>query len=455
MAKVVIIGAGLTGLSTAYHLEKKGFTDFIIVEKEAQPGGLCRSVKQDGFTFDYSGHLLHSSDDYFSSFLKDIFSDELLNTVQRRSFIYSHDTYTRYPYQINLHGLPPETIIECIEGYVNRKKSIRKPKTFSEWVLKFFGQGLAESFFFPYQAKLLQYDPKKLAASWTGRFVPQTSLRQMLYGALQSSAEKVGYNASFLYPKLGIQCLIDRLIKKINKPVVTGKAVANIDLKKNVIFFEDGDSESFDIIINTMPLDLLLHSISDHSSTHFNRTAENLLCTSVACLNLGISRNIDAEKHWIYYPEKEYPFYRVGFYHNFSSSLVPASCSSMYVECSYKKNASYRSLQKMINDVQLNIKQLFNIDDSEIIAKNIIKMPHAYVVYDAWRERNLSVLLDGLKREGIYSIGRYGAWKYSSMQESVLDGKKVADTIVVQPACHFKKTDKSKRRKLHEKRFQL
>ena len=69
MAKVIIIGAGLTGLSAAYHLEKKGFNDYLIVEKEDSPGGLCRSIKQDGFTFDYTGHLLHSNNAYFSEFL--------------------------------------------------------------------------------------------------------------------------------------------------------------------------------------------------------------------------------------------------------------------------------------------------------------------------------------------------------------------------------------------------
>ncbi len=94
MAKIVIIGAGPTGLSAAYHLEKKGFYDYKIFEKESNTGGLCRSVTQDGFTFDYTGHLLHIGDAYFRSFIEDVVGMQNLNTIHRRSFIYSQNTYT-------------------------------------------------------------------------------------------------------------------------------------------------------------------------------------------------------------------------------------------------------------------------------------------------------------------------------------------------------------------------
>ena len=48
------MGAGLAGLSTAWHLQKKGI-DCRIFEKEPEVGGLCRSRRFDGFIFDYSG----------------------------------------------------------------------------------------------------------------------------------------------------------------------------------------------------------------------------------------------------------------------------------------------------------------------------------------------------------------------------------------------------------------
>src|SRR3990170_3724192 len=102
MAKIIIIGAGLTGLSAAYHLEKKGFHDYLIFEKEEQPGGLCRSTYQDGFIFDYTGHLLHISDPYFHQFLEEIIGFEQLISINRKSYIFFHGTITK-----KTNHLPP------------------------------------------------------------------------------------------------------------------------------------------------------------------------------------------------------------------------------------------------------------------------------------------------------------------------------------------------------------
>ncbi len=161
MAEIVIIGAGLTGLSTAYHLEKLGFTDYKLFEKEAEVGGLCRSVYQDGFTFDYTGHLLHINDNYFKEFITNIVGFEHFNTINRRSFIYSQDVYTHFPFQVNLYGLPPRTIAECIEGFIERPRKKSAPKDFKNWVLTNFGKGIAEHFFYPYQEKIFSYPGRK------------------------------------------------------------------------------------------------------------------------------------------------------------------------------------------------------------------------------------------------------------------------------------------------------
>ena len=201
MAEVVILGAGLTGLSAAYHLEKSNFFDYKLFEKNNTVGGLVRSVQQDGFTFDFTGHLIHINDSYFKEFLDTVVNMETLSSHQRQSFVYSHGTYTPFPYQMHLHGLPTEVITECINGFIKRKRSLRTPASFYEWVLKHFGTGFAKHFFIPYNSKMLAYDIKEVAPSWTGRFVPKTSLKHLLTGALQPKAEQVGYNKSFFLSK--------------------------------------------------------------------------------------------------------------------------------------------------------------------------------------------------------------------------------------------------------------
>lgn len=430
MARVVIIGAGLTGLSTAYHFEQLGFSDFKIFEKERTVGGLCRSVEQDGFTFDYTGHLLHSSDPYFSNFLKDVVGLQSFNSIDRRSFIYSHDTYTHYPFQSNLYGLPIEVITECIEGFVLRPKKEKNTKSFYDWALQKFGTGFVKHFFVPYQEKIFAHDIKKISASWTNRFVPDTFLQAIIQGAIAPPLKSVeGYNGTFLYPKNGgINYWINKLAEKISAPIKTNYCVESIDSKNKVVTFTNGDFEKYETLITTMPLDTLLSMTKEASSSSLKKAVPKLLCNSVANFNLGIQSTDISDKHWIYLPESKFPHYRMGFYHNFAASMVPQGCSSMYGEYAYL-NKTPDQVHATVRDAIKSSQQLLNISDAQVITERTMHISHAYVIYDFWREKKLPLLHTALESKNVYSIGRYGAWKYSSMQEAVLDGKTMAETI--------------------------
>lgn len=452
MARIVILGAGLTGLSAAYHLEQQGFFDYELFEKESISGGLCRSVSENGFTFDYTGHLLHINDDYFRSFIEKLVGFDQFNVIHRRSFIYSQNTFTKFPYQINLFGLPAETIAECIEGYVNRPTSplLRqgfggqanleqtvKEATFTEWVLSNFGAGFARHFFYPYQGKIFAYDIEKLTASWTGRFVPQTSLKQIIQGALQDVEEPVGYNAQFFYPKEGgIMAWVHKIADHLIKPMHTEFCVNRIDLKKKVVYFTNGHSERYESLINTMPLDTFLHLAKETSSTNLKRALNHLKCNSVVNFNLGINKPNISDKHWVYFPETTYPFYRIGFSHNFAESMAPAGCSSLYGEFAHIGKSNEWIAQTLSTSLA-QTKEWLGIDDTDIIAQKILHISHAYVIYDAWRDRNLPKLHAKLAELDVHSVGRYGAWKYSSMQEAVLDGKSIAEALIIKPASRL------------------
>jgi protoporphyrinogen oxidase len=438
MARVVIIGAGLTGISTAYHLEKNGFFDYKIFEKEAQIGGLCKSVQQDGFTFDYTGHLLHINDNYFQDLIKNIVNLDNFNLIARKSFVYSHEKYTPYPYQTNLYGLPTNVIEDCICGFVDRKKynlsrNNKSKNTYSyyQWVLQNFGSGFGKHFFFPYQQKIFSYDARKLSSTWTGRFVPKTSLRNLIKGSVEENQDTVGYNSKFFYPKKGgIYYLIKKFAQQLLNPIQTNFCIKTIDSVNKILIFDNGHTEKYDILINTGPLDNLLNSIKDtHKLQALKNTSSKLLCNSVVNFNLGVFSEKTYDKHWIYYPENIYPFYRTGFFHNYSENMAPKGCSNIYGEFSYLK----KSKNFINNKLELCLKEskkLLEINDKEILTEKILHIKHAYVIYDMWREKNITKIHNTLKLENIHSIGRYGQWKYSSMQEAVLDGKQVVEKLI-------------------------
>jgi protoporphyrinogen oxidase len=431
MAQIVIIGAGLTGLSAAYHFEKNGFYDYVILEKESTIGGLCRSIIQDGFTFDYTGHLLHINDPYFKEFIEDTIGLASLESIDRRSYIYSKGIYTHYPFQINLFGLPPEVITECISEYTKRRSPKRKITTFVDWVLSHFGAGFAKHFFFPFQQKIFDYDLDKVMASWTGRFVPSTSLEQMIKGALQPpQAQAVGYNAHFFYPKAGgINAWITAIANKLqNKPLINAEVTA-IDTHEKKVIVSNGSTFDYSAIINTMPLDILVSRITGTTARSFKNAHANLVCNSVTNFNIGIKKADLSTKHWIYFPEPEIPFYRLGFPHNFAQSMAPRGCSSVYGEISSVHRPQAEVEDRLHRSLRYT-QTLLAIEQTEILTTKVISIPHAYVIYNRWREMHLSKLLNTLSQLSICSTGRYGGWKYASMQEAVLDGKTAAQQLL-------------------------
>lgn len=430
MARIVILGAGLTGLSTAYHLEQAGCTDYLLFEKETTPGGLCRSVSTNGFTFDYTGHLLHSNDAATRPLVDLCVGKDNLATAQRSAWIESNGIQTPYPFQMYLHGRSPEVIAECIEGFVERPKTRRQPHLYSEWVSSSFGAGFGKHFFYPYQRKIFSYPPRKLTATWTGRFVPKTDLSTIIRGALTPhAADNIGYNATFLYPKTGgINALITGLTQQISRPVLTGFYATKIDTTRKMVSFANGHQEPYEQLVSTLPLDNLLSILDGTHTQKLQSAANNLLCTSVLNINLGVSNNALPNASWIYYPDTNSPWYRIGFPHSFAASACPAGTQSLYAEFSYLKKQKLNT--RAITQAETELLNHFNVPSEALIARAPLMLNHAYVIYNTWRDAHVPRLLDRLTTDySINSIGRYGAWKYASMQEALVDGKTTAQAL--------------------------
>jgi len=433
MPKVAIVGAGLTGLSLAYSLERQNFFDYEVFEADAVSGGLLKSVVQDGFTVDHTGHFLHVSDPLFASFLQDVVGLENCNKISRSSHIFTQDRYIGYPFQQNIGMLPLDVAYQCLEGFINRKSKIKNPKNFQQWVMKYFGKGFADHFFFPYNTKLLNITPKKLMPSWTGRFVPQTTLRNLTESLMGNHlGGSAGYNATFYYPKTGgIASIIAGISKKILGKINHLHRLVEIDQIEKRLFFENGNSCTYDLLVTTAPLPCTLKMLN-RSIQNYGEPLNKLKCNSVFNFNLGIDKPAISEKHWVYLPEKKFMIYRLGFWHNFSENMAPAGTSALYGEYSFlnNKKQSQRDKSTIFEQAVAQTLDFLNLSGKDVIFRKDLLLDYAYVVYDAWREKNLAALLQQLASGDIYSIGRFGEWKYSSMQEAFLDGLSTSQLIL-------------------------
>src|SRR5919198_1533758 len=167
--RIVVIGAGPTGLSAAYHLG----ADALLLDQNETVGGWCRSIVDNGFTFDYAGHIMFSKDEYVHQMYKVLLGDNV-HWQDREAWIYSKGVYTRYPFQGSLYGLPPDVIKECIVGAIEaRFGPLGEPRNFEEFIYKVWGRGIAKHFMVPYNRKLWAVPLSEMETSWLGGRVPQ------------------------------------------------------------------------------------------------------------------------------------------------------------------------------------------------------------------------------------------------------------------------------------------
>ncbi len=427
---VLILGGGLAGLSTAYHLKSR---NNLVVEKSDEVGGTARSFSVNGFTFDITGHLLHLHSAYTKKLIPMLLKNQFYSCV-RKAWIHSNGTDTKYPFQAYTRGLPQQVVDECVLGfidaYMKNQENGRPPfKDFKSWCLGIFGAGISKHFMIPYNEKLYQAKAERMSTDWCGPFVPMPKLSDVIRGAINDTEGNFGYNTTFLYPKKGgIQQLARAFANRLDG-VYMNTSITKLDWKNKRATLSNGETVSYSHMVNTIPL-LELLKLMGPLPANVRAAKDRLRFASILCVNLGVNRSKISDASWIYYPESKFPFYRVGFPMNFTPHAVPKGCSSMYVEVPQNavKGDSNATLLKKIRIGLIEANVLKRTD--KFRAVQFLPVKYAYVIYDHHRNQALKTIFSFLAQQKIQTIGRYGAWKYSFMEEAILDGKKAAENII-------------------------
>lgn len=434
----LILGGGLTGLSTAWFLGKlardAGVAEpsWLLVEKDKRVGGLTRTEVLHGYHFDHTGHWLHLRHPEMKAMVAEVMGDEMVR-VARRSRIWSHGAMTHFPFQQNLHGLPLDVAHECLMGAVEAalaeaRGEHQPPANFRDFCVQRFGRGITERFMVPYNTKLWGCAPEEITADWCSRFLPRPNISQIAAGALGMVDEQAGYNASFVYPRTGG---IETFAKAIAKPLSPQQirletTPVAIDLAAKTCTLSDGTHVQWQHIVSSLPLPELLPLIEDLPSSVAD-AASRLRCTSLRYINLGIARpDVLGDVQWLYIPEPKYPFYRIGSFSNAVPSLAPEGKSSLYVEVAANAPESDGEVKQAVR--QFLSERGWLSSASEVEVEEIRHLKYGYVVFDEHYFPAKEAILPYLQAAGLASLGRYGAWVYSSMEDAMWDGYQSART---------------------------
>jgi protoporphyrinogen oxidase len=426
--KIIVIGGGLAGLSAAWHLQQEG-VQVCLFEKEAEVGGLCRSRKTAGFTFDHGGHFLHFRQGSTLDLVRSLLNEDLVRH-RKNAWIYSCGRYTPYPFQANLYGLPASVVKECLAGFVGASGNKRAGRdvNFLEWIDRKFGAGIAKHFMVPYNTKFWTVPPQRMTCAWLDDFIPLPSLERVIAGAGKENREPLGYNASFWYPKQGgIGQLAESLGRRVRN-VFTGCAITRIDPKKKEITTSGGERERYDYLISTIPLPEVPNLVRGLPKA-VTANIKKLRWNSIFNLNLGIDKPLDHARHWVYFPEGDPIFFRTGFYSNISPALAPAGQGSLYVEVAYsdKKPINKRNI---VGRIEKGLKKTGILtSDTRVFCRDSNDIKYAYPIYDKNYAQAREGIIKYLAGNDILACGRYGSWRYSSMEDAILDGKMAAQTL--------------------------
>jgi len=426
---VVIIGGGLSGLTAGRALAAAG-ADYLIVEELDRPGGLCRTEAADGFTFDYTGHLLHLREGASRDLILDLIGDRLVEH-KRRASVFVEGVFVNYPIQAHFSQLPEPYAETCLAELLDAAdRKVPGEMSFDQWAVRRFGRTLAGLFMIPYNRKLYVHPLEEMTSSWTSWSVPVPTAGELAAIARGEAAPDYGYNTTFFYPSTGgIEILPRSLLRGQESAILTGARVTGVDAVNRKVTLLDGQDLAYSHLISTIPLPALLR-MTRGLPGDLAEAVGRLRYSSVLGVCVGLDGPVLTDDHWIYFPDEDIPFYRMGFPTNFSDRVAPAGCGSIYAEVAWSGGA-VPDTGRMADDLLETLHTTGLIGPSTRISTRIdLAMPCAYVFHDLYRERHLDSILEGLRQSSILSVGRYGAWEYSAMQDAVEWGLKAGQGVL-------------------------
>ncbi len=444
---IVILGGGLSGLSTGYVLSNAGFS-VKVYERDSVVGGLSKTIDKNGFRFDLGGHRFFTRDEQINAFVRNLMGNELL-TVQRSSKIYLRNKYFDYPLKpINaMFGLGIPTTVRILTDYVRQKtkKTIRNKETVSleDWVVSNFGRTMFNIYFKEYSEKVWGIDCSKISATWVAQRIKGLSLAKAVKNAFFkfSGRDLATLTDIFLYPSLGIGRLSDRLRDEIEKhnDVFTDtivECVNHTDFKIKSISIRNQDQRltiPADEFISSIPITKFVSMLNPSPPAHILDAAANLKFRDLVIVAIMVNRERVTDQTWIYIPEQKIPFGRIHEPTNWSPAMAPPGKSLLVMEFfSFRGDAVWNMQNDKLADLTVeNLVRLGFINKQEVLDSVVVRVPKAYPLFEVGYRKHTDDLHDYLGRFGnLHIAGRSGMFRYYNMDVAIRSGIETAERVI-------------------------
>jgi len=446
---ITILGGGISGLSTSYHL---GHENCIIFEKKNYIGGHVYSYTKDGFTWDEGPHVSFTKHEYVKNlFQKSVNSEFLQFPVTITN--YYHGSWIPHPAQSNLYAIPQPLRDQVLVDFLSSRNNAKtNPADFEEWLVMAFGKTFAENFPRAYTKKYWTDDPKNLTTDWVGDRVFYPAIDDVKNGYLGPLKRQTHYITEVRYPKAGGYLSFSyELTKGAN--IHLNKKVTLLSFREKKIHFSDGTIHDFDELISTIPLPELIE-ISD-APEDIKTTARSLNYSSLLLVNVVANHMSVQPYHWLYVYDLEKYSTRITCTESLSPLNGKPHQTGIQVEIYFSN-----SKQKLELDEVIAGKVCEELVEMGLIREkhNILNMhtrwaPWANVIFDHSRRKKQEMIFNWLEQFGLSReqddldpmtnwvskadeqvklgklvlAGRFAQWKYFWSDDCVLRGKTIAE----------------------------
>jgi protoporphyrinogen oxidase len=418
--KTLIVGAGMTGLATAAALEGAGDPDYLVLEADAEIGGWCKTVKKEGFVWDYSGHFFHFKHPEIEQWLRERMVGQRIRVVNKKSFIAYKGKQIDFPFQKNIHQLPQAEFIDCLHDvYFARSSDVKREAApegnFKEMLFARFGKGICERFLFPYNEKLYACDLATLDKDAMGRFFPYADLTDIVRN--MKAPDNASYNATFTYPEGGAIEYVNAVASAMRPNAVSlREGLVSVDLARKVAQTTRREIR-FERMVSSIPFNRLVSVCglpNDRSAWAWNK---------VLVFNLGFDAKGQKDVHWVYFPGRETVFYRAGWYDN----IFDADRLSLYVEIGFPKDATLGEgeIRALRDRVLTDLRREGVVTGQRLVAEHSVVLDPAYVHITKGSLTEHARLAAELRRHGVWSLGRYGRWTYCAIEDNIVEAREL------------------------------
>ncbi len=448
---VVVLGAGLAGLATAYELCRAGHR-VTVLEKEPWVGGMATSWKVGPYWLDHGPHRFHSRDKRLIEHLYEILDSQVV-IRERLSRIYLQGKFFHYPLKAQnvLLNMPKRILFKAGWDYVWIRvlqwfKKI-PDDNFENWVLKRFGRTLYEIFFGSYTSKAWKMPCTEISADWASQRISQANLWDTIKKTLNppKDGEVRSLVSEFWYPAHGGIGQIGRKyaekIEAMHGTILLETPLKRIEIEDGNITrvigaaLQDGGRDvvlECDEVVNTVPLPRALEAFHPAIDDEVHDAIDNLEYSSIVFVYLEIDKPSVSPDHWVYLPEQHLTIHRISEFKNFSDDAAPGDTTVVCCEITCREGDEvWRMTQDQATQIAIqDLETVGLIDPKTARGIDMHRLKYAYPIYDLTYKENLNTLKKAAKRvRNFHTTGRQGLYRYNNMDHSIAMGRRIGRTI--------------------------